>query len=194
MREKPVENFFDVEKNVLEYVEMCEGMDGGYLISILKRHFAKDSLLLEIGMGPGTDLEILGESYNVTGSDASKIFLDLYKKRNPLADLLLLDAVTLETDRKFDCVFSNKVLHHLMREDLPISIARQKQILNNHGLIFHSFWRGNGEEVYRGLQFVKYEFKALLNIFSPHFEIIESGFYAEMNLNDSIYILGRKRI
>ena len=46
------------------------------------------------------------------------MFVDKYKKENPEADLLKLDAVTLTTNKMFDCIYSNKVLHHLTREDL----------------------------------------------------------------------------
>jgi len=187
-------NFFDVEKNVKEYIEMCEGMDGSFLIEILKRHLPKDSAVLEIGMGPGNDLEILRQSYKVTGSDSSQIFLDLYRKKNSDADLIFLEAKKLETDRKFDCIYSNKVLHHLKREDLFASIEKQNVLLNDGGFVFHSFWRGNEEEEFEGLRFVKYETGDLVEIVSPHFEIIETGLYAEMNLNDSIYLLARKQI
>ena len=139
------------------------------------------------------DLDILRESCKVSGSDSSQVFLDLYREKKPDADLLLLDAITLETDRKFDCIYSNKVLHHLKRQDLPKSIEKQKDLLNKSGLIFHSFWRGNEDEEFQGLRFVKYESEALIAILNPHFEIIKTGLYAEMNLNDSIYLLGKRR-
>lgn len=186
-------NFFDVEKNVKEYIEMCEGMDGSLLIDKLKPHLSKGSAILEIGMGPGNDLEILRESYKVTGSDSSQTFLDLYQQKRHDTDLLLLDAITLKTDLKFDCIYSNKVLHHLERKDLPASLGRQKELLTDGGLIFHSFWRGSEEEEFEGLRFIKYETEALVEIVTPHFEIIETGLYAEMSLNDSIYLLAKKR-
>ena len=113
MQNQPRENFFDVEKNVEEDIKMCDGMDGRALIDILKTHLSEGSNLLEIGMGPGTDLDILRESYRVTGSDSSQVFLDLYRKKKPDASLLLLDAISLNTESKFDCIYSNKVLHHL---------------------------------------------------------------------------------
>ena len=110
--------FFDTEKGVEKYITMAEGYDGVELIKILQKYLSKDSTVLELGMGPGKDLDILKESYTVTGSDNSQIFLDKYKENHQDADVLLLDAVNIPTNRKFDCIYSNKVLHHLSKEDL----------------------------------------------------------------------------
>ena len=119
--------FFDTEKGVNEYIKMAEGYDGRALIKIFKNYLRKDSKVLELGMGPGKDLDILGENFVVTGSDNSSVFLEKYREKNPKADLMLLDAVTLNTDRKFDGIYSNKVLHHLTTEDLKTSLKNQKK-------------------------------------------------------------------
>ena len=46
-------------------------------------------------------LALLAEHYIVTGSDRALPFLGRYRRLRPDADLLQLDAVTLETDRRF---------------------------------------------------------------------------------------------
>jgi len=102
-------SYFDDEKNVEEYVKMAEGYDGRTLIDILKKYLRNGSTVLELGMGPGKDFEILGESFRVTGSDNSKVFLDRYRERNATADLVLLDATKMDINRRFDCIYSNKV-------------------------------------------------------------------------------------
>lgn len=53
-------------------------------------------------MGPGKDLQLLSGFFQVTGSDNSGVFLERYGKANPDADLMLFDAVTMDTDRRFD--------------------------------------------------------------------------------------------
>lgn len=50
-------SFFDNEKNVLEYIKMCEGFDGRELIQILSKYLPKDASVLELGSGPGKDLD-----------------------------------------------------------------------------------------------------------------------------------------
>ena len=135
--------YFDEKKSVDEYIKMAEGYDGKELIEILKKYFPKKSSVLELGMGLGKDLEILSKSFKVTGSDFSQVFIEICKGNNSNADIFLLDAVKMNTKRRFDCIYSNKVLHHLKKEDLKSSLDKQLSNLNSNGILFHSFWYGD---------------------------------------------------
>jgi len=181
--------YFDKIENVQEYMKMAEGFDGRELIEILKMHFNKDNSVLEIGIGPGKDLDILNESFKATGSDNSNVFLDLYREKNPDSDLILLDAITLKTKRKFDCLYSNKVLHHLTKEELQQSFQRQKNIISDGGILFHTFWYGDKEEEFNGLRFVYYNEDTIQRVIGNSFEIIEFARYTEMEKDDSFYII-----
>jgi SAM-dependent methyltransferase len=185
--------YYNSKKNVLDYIKMAEPYNGQILIDRLQKHLQRGSCILELGMGPGKDLDMLKKMYKVTGSEMSKVFLDLYREKNPDADLLLLDARYPETNRTFDCVYSNKVLHHLSRNELRRSLQKQIDILNPGGLVMHSFWEGDREEVLSGLTFVYYPLSSLEEIFSECFEIIEIETYDEMFPGDSVWVLGRKR-
>lgn len=125
----------------------------------------------------------------VTGSDNSQVFLDRYRKQNPLADLIKLDAVTILTDRKFDCIYTNKVLHHMVREDLKKSFQRQLEILNPKGILFHSFWKGDKDESYDGLLFTRYQIDGLKEIIGDNFDIVAINTYTEIEKDDSIYVM-----
>ena len=105
--------YYDSEENVQEYVEMAEGYDGRELVAVLARYLAPGATVLELGMGPGKDLALLAAHFQVAGSDSSRVFVDRYRRAHPDADLLLLDAATMDTDRRFDGIYSNKVLQHL---------------------------------------------------------------------------------
>ena len=185
--------FFDTEEGVSEYLEMAKGHDGRELIEKLSDYLPADSTILELGMGPGNDLEILSRSYEVTGSDNSNLFVERYRKANPEADLMLLDAVTLETDRRFDCLFSNKVLHHLQRADLKISIPRQAELLEDGGLLAHAFWYGDKIEEHGGLHFQYYQESDLQEIFGEHFDVVMMERYEELDPGDSIFSILRKK-
>lgn len=185
--------YYDNEKNVKEYMAMAEGYDGKALIEVLKKYLAKGATLLEIGMGPGKDLDLLRAFYDATGSDNSQVFLDLYKVKNKHAHVILLDAKTIDTDKKFDCIYSNKVLHHLTVEELKKSLQRQKAVLNDNGLLFHSFWYGSKTEKYHGLRFTYYTEARLRKVIGNDFEIIEIERYKEMEDDDSIYALLKKQ-
>ena len=56
---------------------------------------------------------------------------DIYKKKNKNAYLLLLDAITLKTKRKFDCIYSNKVLIHLTKQELTNSLKKKSVRFRN---------------------------------------------------------------
>jgi SAM-dependent methyltransferase len=185
--------FFKDERNVEDYVEMVEGFDGRELIEILRTHLEPGSTVLEIGMGPGKDLGILTETYDVTGSDYSEVFVERYRAQNADADLMLLDARTLETDRTFDCIYTNKVLMHLSREEMETSLSRQKDLLNEGGILFHSFWKGDKVEVHKGLRFVYYLEPHLEEMFGVDFEVVAMDTYKDLDDDDSIYLVARKK-
>ena len=153
--------FFDTEKGVEQYIKMVEGYDGAELIKILQKYLPENSTVLELGIGPGKYMDMLKKLYAVTGSDSSQVFIGKYNKKYSDIDLLLLDAITLKTDKKFDCIYSNKVLHHLDKENLKKSFQRQNKILNPNEIVFHSFWKGNKVEELEGLTFTYYEMKDL---------------------------------
>ena len=54
--------FFDTKKGVERYIKMAEGYDGAELIKILLKHLPANSIVLELGMGPGKDIDILKKS------------------------------------------------------------------------------------------------------------------------------------
>ena len=185
--------FFDTEKGVSEYLEMAKGHDGRELIEKLSDYLPVNSTVLELGMGPGTDLELLSKRYEVTGSDNSNLFIEAYRRAKPGAEILLLDAVTLETDRRFDCLFSNKVLHHLQRVDLERSIPRQAELLDEGGLVAHAFWYGSKIEEHGGLHFQYYEESDLQELFGEYFDVVLMERYEELDPGDSIFAVLRKK-
>lgn len=185
--------YYDDEKNVEQYIAMAEGYDGAFLIEMLRQHLASGSTVLELGMGPGKDLLLLGQHFKATGSDSSSVFVERFRAQHPSADVIQLDANTMETDRQFDAIYSNKVLYHLTREQLRQSLEKQQWVLRPGGLALHSFWCGDNEEEMHGLHFAYYNEEQLRAIAEPHYEVVQIERYAEMEADDSLCILLRKR-
>lgn len=171
---------------------MADGYDGREFVPILRAQLPENATVLELGMGPGKDLLLLSKYFHVTGSDNSQIFLDLFQASHPKADLLWLDATSIDTSKKFDCIYSNKVLHHLAKAQLEDSFRIQAEKLNQGGIVFHTFWYGDTEEEHSGLRFVYYTPENLLSVIDGGFEVVTVNMYAEMADNDSFYILLRK--
>jgi len=185
--------YYKTKESVNEYIKLAKDVSGIDLIERLKKHLASHSLLLEIGSGPGTDWEILRDTFDVIGSDNSEEFLSHLKTKFPKGEFHLIDASSLEIDKTMDGIYSNKVLHHLKDDELTKSIQRQHEILNKDGIICHSFWKGEGSEIFKGL-FVNYHtHESIQNHFEEHFEIILSEDYAEFDENDSILVIAKKK-
>ena len=181
--------FYDNEETARQYIAMAEGYDGRELIGILRNHLPDGSSVLELGMGPGVDLSMLEQHFRATGSDISQYFLDRYRETHADADLLFLDATELQTDRVFDCIYSNKVLHHLTDKELATSLRRQKEVLAGDGMVMHSFWQGEGTQEHHGLKFVYQTEQSLRKIFGETFSTVTVVSYTEMEDHDSLYVL-----
>lgn len=187
------ENYYEDADNVRKYTAFTPAHDGALLVEVLGAHLAPGSSVLELGMGPGKDFKQLSERFRVTGSDFSHLFLDLYRQQEPAADLLHLDARTLDTDRRFDAIFSNKALIHFPAADLERSFARQHAVLNDDGLMLHSFWYGTGEDVFNDVTIVYHNETDLARMLEDSFDILALERHAKVADDDSIYVLARKK-
>jgi cyclopropane fatty-acyl-phospholipid synthase-like methyltransferase len=184
-------SFYDDPDNVKKYIEMCEGYDGNNIYQLLSKHLSVNSTLLELGSGGGLDVEYLKKKYSVTGSDLSEEFLSVCKEKHPEISFLKLNAQKLELSEVFDCIYSNKVLHHLTKEALKESLLQQVKLLSNKGIIAHSFWIGEDNEEVNGLLFTYYNQEELLGIISESFEILSTLSYKEFEDGDSLFVIAR---
>lgn len=185
--------YYDKQQNVDHYIRMAMGCDGKLLIDVLRRYLPEGSTVLELGMGPGADLLILNEYYEVTGSDSSALFVERFRQQFPLIDVKLLDAITMDTDERYDGIYSNKVLYHLTRDELLASLERQAHALNAGGIALHSFWIGDEESDQQGLHFAYYSEDKLKGFIGSDYEILDSQRYTEAETDDSFYVVLRKR-
>ena len=185
--------YYKTKETVDEYIKLAKDANGNQLIQKLEQVLPLHSVLLEIGSGPGTDWKILNKSFHIIGSDNSTEFLKHLVSKNPNGEFLELNAITLQTDKKFDGIYSNKVMHHLTDNELADSIKRQYEILKPKGIICHSFWSGEGSEIFKGL-FVNYHEEVCLKVFfKAYFEILSIEYYKEFDNEDSLLLLGRKK-
>lgn len=184
-------NFYEDPKQIDKYEKMCEEYDGLELYEVLDKHLKENSSVLELGCGPGNDIEYLHKKYQVTGSDLSEEFLRRCKKRFESIAFLKLDVISIDTDKKFECIFSNKVLHHLTIEELEESLKRQQEVIAPNGIFAHTFWLGDKEFTMEGMLFVFHDKEKLLTLISKYFSILESYDYMEFEEGDSILIIAK---
>jgi len=183
---------FEKQKNVFGNDHNIQVIDGSQKVAILTKYLKPGSSVLEIGMGLGNDLKLLQQYYKVTGSDISWKLLDLFRFRHPDFRLLMLDAVTLETSLSFDCIYSNKVLHHLSENELNQSFLRQYLVLNPKGILCHALWYGNKKVVAKKEVFHYYTENTLKAIIGKRFKTLLTQRYTEMVENDSLLVILEK--
>lgn len=185
--------FYETPEGVDQYFEMSEGYDLSRYSEVILKHLPQGKSLLEVGMGPGNDFVWLSKLYKVTGSDYSSEFIRRAKTRFPGAELQLLDGTRLETNRKFDSIFSSKVYQHISLEKLAEVFERQWAILNQGGVILHSFWIGGTVEEIEDMRFYYHDERALLSAIEERFSILFTEKYAEFEEGDSLFLIGVKK-
>lgn len=186
-------DYYHTKATVEEYINLAKDVNGGALIENLKKFLPAKSTLLELGSGPGTDWKILNADFKAVGSDLSQEFLNHLKTTFPEGNFIELDAISIKTSEIFNGIYSNKVLHHLKDDELSKSVERQAEILKSKGVICHSFWKGEGSEVFKGL-FVNYHSKnELRESFDKYFEVLVLEEYAEFEEGDSLLLIGNKK-
>lgn len=186
-------SYYQTKESVEEYIQLAKEVDGRNIITKLNQFAPNNATILELGTGPGSDWEILNEDYNITGSDNSEEFLEHLKSTYPTGEFLNLDAVSIQTENQYNTIYSNKVMHHLKDDDLKTSFKNQLNHLSENGIICHSYWKGEGSEVFKGL-FVNYHLEEdITSLLEPQFEILLLEEYAEFEEGDSFFVIAKKR-
>jgi trans-aconitate methyltransferase len=188
-------SYFDKAENVKNYIKMCEGYEASHLINRLHTHLNSGAQLLELGSGPGNDIERLQQRYHVTASDYSKVFVKHLKQRFSALNVVQCDANHLPKQSLYDCIYSNKVLHHLTPNQLVTSLTQQYLQLNKGGVLAHSVWIGaenfelEGETHY---YHQKAALETMINRACKDIEWLDYYEYDEFESNDSAFFIIKK--
>lgn len=183
--------FYDDSESIDKYIEMCEGYDGSNIYEMIQKHLAKGKTVLELGSGPGFDIPFLNEHYQVTGSDLSDEFLNRCKIKFSDISFKKIDVKSINVTQKYDCIYSNKVLHHLTEDELAVSLSEQANALSLDGIIAHTFWIGEESQEMDGMLFTYYRKEHLLKIISEHFKILSTMSYQEFEESDSLLVIAQ---
>jgi len=185
--------YYQTEETINEYIKLSKGYDSSELIKILRRYLPKGNLL-ELGSGSGNDIFFLQDYYNLTASDFSPFFIEYIKLNYPNVKVELIDAKSCESNNKYDGIFSNKVLQHLTKDELIKSLSCQMEILNEGGIICHSFWAGDGYEFTGDIIHQYYTKDELDDIISENYRVLYLDYYNEMSENDSLLVIAQLEI
>jgi ubiquinone/menaquinone biosynthesis C-methylase UbiE len=173
-----------------------------FLLLFSKNTFAIDTFIdridrsrtiLELGSGTGRDFRKLKSLYNITGSDYSDPFLKLLRKRFKKNTFLKVNALQMDVEKRFDVIYSNKVLQHLTPKQLSQSLSAQYDVLNKDGVLFHAMWKGDSRNgKIGGIADFCYDKKDFED-WEEKFTIEDFVVFKEMKENDSFIIILKKR-
>ncbi len=187
-------SFYSEKSNIKKYIEMSKEYDGSKFMKVLTSYLPTGATVLELGMGEGKDQAFLKDAgFSPTPSDNSQPFLDRWNSAHPTETALYIDAVSVEIDSMFDCIYSNKVLQHLQEEEFTESLQNQANILNDGGILFHSIWYGEESGDMGGSFYMSHTEKSLEKLIPESLELVKLTRYTEMDENDSCWIVLQKR-
>ncbi len=143
-------------------------------VSILLKNLAKYKKVLELGSKKGDDLKLLDEYYDVVASEDEKVKTRFLKDEFIDIRVIRVDKLTLDTHKKFDCIFSNNCLDNYSIEDIKKSFNNQTKVLNENGIIFHIF------------DSLKVKKDEIINILDKNYSLIE-----EKKIEGKFYIVAK---
>ncbi|WP_297520157.1 class I SAM-dependent methyltransferase [uncultured Clostridium sp.] len=169
-------NCFNNKETVEKFLKRHKNYDGRVAL-ILRSYLKKGASVLNIGLNNGKDFDILKQTYEVVGVDNSEIFIDIYKENNKQAQIYKVDDIKLDINKKFDCIFSNKLINQFTLEELKESLKNQAKLLDSGGKVFHFFCDGEGEILLGGVMLNMYNEEVLREVIPKEFEIIKFSKY-----------------
>jgi trans-aconitate 2-methyltransferase len=98
--------------------------------------FEDPKTIIDIGCGPGNSTQILRKRWpraDIVGLDNSEKMIERARTDHPGQKWVIGDASSLETDRKYDIVFSNAAIHWI--PDHHLLIPRLFQIVKQDGIL-----------------------------------------------------------
>ncbi len=186
--------YYDEADNAKTYMQMIENEQNFYLVNQTIKYFSKNMKVLELGSGAGHDLKKLDENFEVVGSDNAEPFIRHLKDTFYDLRILRLNAISMDTHKKFDAIYSNKVLHHLQKDDLKQSLQNQSNVLTSKGLMLHGFWQNiDALDTPKDLIFNTYNEASIKEYIPDSLELLKFEIYQEYEEADSFYILLQKK-
>lgn len=168
------------------------------LVNTLDEYLLDYSKILELGSGDGADLAKLSKNYRVVGSDLSQKNVQAIRQKHPEIHVKLLDIHEMKIEEDYDCIYSDKVLTHLSKEELRESIKKQGKHLKDDGIILMTLNYGEyrQEEDQDGSLSVYYSEYDIHDLVPKTLQIDLIDTYIDQNKNnkkDSLLVILKKR-
>lgn len=113
------------------------------------RSIQENSLILDIGCGPGRDTKIFSaKGYRVVGIDLSQKLLRIARQQVARADFKLMNIGNINFQpNHFEGLWANSSLMHLPKEHIRDALKQYHGVLKENGLFYLCLKQGEGEQM-----------------------------------------------
>lgn len=163
------------------------------MVNLLDEYLLDRSEILELGSGTAADLLKLSKNYEVTGSDSSKTVINSIQEEHPELELKKLNLHELAIKGTYDCIYSDKVLSELSKEEMIHALNNQVEHLHEDGIILMSLHYGEGQAEIDGQVIQRYTETSIGQIIPDSLRIVLIDSYSESAKKDSLVAILKKR-
>ena len=163
------------------------------LVNLLDEYLLDDSEILELGSGTAADLLKLSKHYQVVGTDPSKQVIEKIKQKYPELKAKQLSLQPLLIEGFYDCIYSDKSLAQLSKEELIDALINQADHLKEDGIILMSFPYGEEPKEVDGRLISRYTERTISELIPNNLRIHMIDTYSEEERKDSLLIILKKR-
>ena len=142
------------------------------IISFQKEHIPKGANILDLGCGPGHNIETILErdnTCNITGIDLSAELINIAKKKHPYCNFLHHDIRLITSNTKYDVVIASFCIVHLSKTETAALISVISDILPKNGSLYLSFMEGD----YSNFESTSFTKNQIFFTYYPAADIIE---------------------
>lgn len=174
-------------ENAEKYFEQTINADFDINYRKFLKHIKKNSFILDFACGSGRDSKFfIGKGYKVRAIDGSYKMCEIASEYiNQKVDCI--EFKDFNEENIYDAIWACSVILHIEEENLKDILIKLIKALKNEGIIYFSFKKGKGSEIFEGKLYNYMTKEDLLNILSNigfNYEIKE--YYETISSTDKI--------
>ncbi len=181
------------EFNHLQEEDEIEEHYNTRMVNLVDEYLLDRSAILELGSRTAADLLKLSKNYEVTGSDSSKTVINRIQEAHPDLEVKKLDLHALAIKGTYDCIYSDKVLSELSKEELIHALNNQVEHLYEDGIILMSLHYGEGQAEIDGKVINCYTETTIGQLIPDSLRIVLIDSYSQDSRKDSLVVILKKR-
>ena len=173
--------------NAEKYFEQTIKADFDINYQKFLKHIKKSSYILDFGCGSGRDSKFfIKNGFKIKAIDGSYKMCELASKYlNQKVDCI--EFSKFDEENVYDAIWACSVILHIEKEKLPDILSRIVKALKDNGIIYFSFKKGKGSEIFENKLYnymTKEDFENILSNIGFDYEIKE--YYETISSTDRI--------